>query len=139
MISFDSKDISLPDLDFKKIEAWLIEVASSYDKKIGSLNYLFCNDEEILRVNREFLRHDYYTDIITFDYSHKDRVAGDIFISVDTVRDNAEEMGVNYDEELIRVLVHGLLHLCGIDDKGAGQREIMEENENAALRLLTQL
>ena len=138
MISFDSKDISLPDLDFKKIEAWLIEVASSYDKKIGNLNYLFCNDEEILRVNREFLRHDYYTDIITFDYSHKDRVAGDIFISVDTVRDNAEEMGVTYDEELIRVIVHGLLHLCGIDDKGAGQREIMEENENAALRLLTQ-
>lgn len=139
MISFDSKDISLPDLDFKKIEAWLIEVASSYDKKIGSLNYLFCNDEEILRVNREFLRHDYYTDIITFDYSHKDRVSGDIFISVDTVRDNAEEMGVTYDEELIRVIVHGLLHLCGIDDKGAGQREIMEENENAALRLLTEL
>lgn len=123
----------MPDIDFGKIEKWLGEVAASHSRKIGNLNYLFCDDEEILRVNRQFLGHDYFTDIITFDYSHRDRVAGDLFISLDTVRSNAEDLGVEYDTELLRVIVHGLLHLCGIDDKGPGEREIMESNENAAL------
>lgn len=135
MVSFDSKNISLPLLDFKKIESWLREIAANFDLKISNLNYLFCNDQEILRVNREFLKHDYYTDIITFDYSYRDRVGGDIFISLDTVKSNAKDLGVTYDSELLRVIAHGLLHLCGIDDKGPGQREIMETNENKALEL----
>lgn len=126
----------MPDLDFMKIEVWLGEVASSFNKKIGNLNYLFCDDEEILRVNREFLRHDYYTDIITFDYSYKNRVGGDVFISLDTVRSNAKELNLSFKTELLRVIVHGLLHLCGIDDKGPGERKIMEENEDKALALL---
>lgn len=126
-------------LDFGKVEAWLGEVAASHGKRIGNVNYLFCDDEEILRVNREFLRHDYFTDIITFDYSRRDRIGGDIFISLDTVRSNAEDLGVAYDNELLRVIAHGVLHLCGIDDKGPGEREIMEANEDAALALWTEL
>ena len=131
--------MELPELDFGNVEAWLGEVAASHGKRIGNVNYLFCDDEEILRVNREFLRHDYFTDIITFDYSRRDRIGGDIFISLDTVRSNAEDLGVAYDNELLRVIAHGVLHLCGIDDKGPGEREIMEANEDAALALWTEL
>lgn len=133
MISFEVKDVDLPGLDFSKIRKWLDEIASGHDRSIGNINYLFCNDEEILRVNREFLHHDYYTDIITFDYSHKNRMSGDIFISLDTVRSNSEVMKVPYISELLRVMAHGLLHLCGIGDKGEGEREIMEAHENRAL------
>ena len=135
MISFETKNIEMPALDFAKVELWLNEVAAHHSKKIRNLNYLFCDDDEILRVNREFLHHDYFTDIITFDYSVKDRVGGDIFISVDTVRSNSEDLKVEYDMELLRVISHGLLHLCGIDDKGPGEREIMETHENEALKL----
>ena len=129
----------MPNLDFSKVDLWLGRIASRYNKKIGNLNYLFCDDEEILRVNKEFLQHDYFTDIITFDYSRKDKVGGDIFISLDTVRSNSEELSVAYDSELLRVIAHGLLHLCGIDDKGPGQREIMEKHENEALLMWDEL
>ena len=125
----------MPELDFAKVDVWLGEVAASHDRTIGNVNYLFCDDKEILRVNREFLHHDYFTDIITFDYSHKKRVGGDIFISLDTVASNAEELGQPYRRELLRVIAHGVLHLCGIDDKGPGEREIMEAAEEAALSL----
>ena len=135
MISFETKNIEMPALDLAKVELWLNEVAAHHSKKIRNLNYLFCDDDEILRVNREFLHHDYFTDIITFDYSVKDRVGGDIFISVDTVRSNSEDLKVEYDMEILRVISHGLLHLCGIDDKGPGEREIMETHENEALKL----
>ena len=94
------------------------------------------NDEKILEVNNEYLGHDYYTDVITFDYDEDDVINGDIVISLDTVRTNAEQFGKTYDDELHRVIIHGILHLCGINDKGPGEREIMEENENKALALL---
>ncbi|MCH5229114.1 MAG: rRNA maturation RNase YbeY [Muribaculaceae bacterium] len=139
MISFEIKNVSMPTLDFAKVEDWLGQVAALHNKKIGNLNYLFCDDEEILRVNKEFLNHDYFTDIITFDYSRRDRVGGDIFISLDTVKSNSELLKENYDTELLRVIVHGLLHLCGIDDKGEGQRAIMEHHENEALLLWNKL
>lgn len=135
MIVFETKNVGMPVLDLERVSGWLGEVAASHGKRIGNLNYLFCGDDEILRVNREFLHHDYYTDIITFDYSHRDRVGGDLFISLDTVRSNSVGLGVSFDNELLRVIVHGLLHLCGIGDKGPGEREIMEANENAALSL----
>lgn len=135
MITFVTKSIEMPVLDFSKTERWLNMVAALYDKKISNLNYIFCDDKEILRVNREFLNHDYFTDIITFDYSHKDRVGGDLFISLETVKSNSEELKTSYEEELRRVIVHGLLHLCGIDDKGEGEREIMENKENEALKM----
>lgn len=133
MIEFQTKDVAMPALDMRKVEIWLGEVAASHGRRIGNVNYLFCDDNEILRVNREFLGHDYFTDIITFDYSHRDRVGGDLFISLDTVASNAAGLGEDYDTELLRVIVHGVLHLCGIDDKGPGEREVMEAAENAAL------
>lgn len=135
MIEFETKDVEMPVLDFDKVDRWLGEVAASYSRRIGNVNYLFCDDKEILRVNREFLGHDYFTDIITFDYSHRDRVGGDIFISLDTVASNAEELKQDYGRELLRVIAHGVLHLCGIDDKGPGEREIMEAAEDKALSL----
>lgn len=135
MIIFETKEVAMPELDFARVERWLGEVAASHDRKIGNVNYLFCDDTEILRVNREFLGHDYFTDIITFDYSHKDRLSGDIFISLDTVASNASELRQESLTELLRVIAHGVLHLCGIDDKGPGEREIMEKAENEALKL----
>ncbi len=126
----------LPALNYDRLETWLEDVARSHGKLVGDLNYIFCDDEEILRVNRQFLDHDYYTDIITFDRTGRGVVRGDMYISLDTVRSNSEERGGDYDEELNRVIVHGLLHLCGINDKGPGEREIMERQEDDALRML---
>lgn len=139
MITFQSENVVMPDIDFNRIDVWLRQVASSYGKRITNLNYLFCDDEKILNVNRKFLDHDYFTDIITFDYSHGDKVGGDLFISLDTVFSNAEDIGEAPDKELLRVIVHGLLHLCGINDKGEGEREIMEAHENTALALLQKI
>ena len=135
IIEFESKNVELPSLDFEKLRRWLIDVARLHNKKVGRINYLFCDDAEILIVNRQFLDHDFFTDIITFDYSHKDMVSGDIVISLDTVKDNADKYSATYNSEILRVIVHGLLHLCGINDKGPGEREIMENNENMALSL----
>ena len=134
-ISFESKNVKLPEIDFDKVASWLMEVASLFEKKIVRLNYLFCDDEEILLTNNKFLGHDYYTDIITFDYCQGHRIGGDIIISLDTVKSNSEKFGVSYESELMRVIVHGLLHLCGVNDKGPGEREVMEEWENKALKL----
>lgn len=123
----------MPDLDFAEVGNWLEKVAASHGRLLGPLTYIFCDDPRILEVNREFLSHDYFTDIITFDYSRSRLVSGDMYISLDTVRSNAAGLGVSPDEELLRVIVHGLLHLCGINDKGPGEREIMEQHENEAL------
>ncbi len=109
---------------------------ASHNRFLGPVSYIFCDDERILEVNRQFLNHDYYTDIITFDYSRGRVVSGDLFISLDTVRSNAALVGATYDRELRRVIIHGILHLCGINDKGPGEREIMEKHENAALAML---
>ena len=135
MITFNSLSLPLPTLDLRTEEAWLRRVAAQHDRRLGEINYIFCNDEEILATNRQYLQHDYYTDIITFDYSAGTVLAGDLYISLDTVRTNAEMLGKNYDDELRRVLVHGVLHLVGINDKGPGEREIMEAAEDAALAL----
>ena len=100
---------------------------------------MFADDEKILEVNNEYLGHDYYTDIITFDYDEDDVLNGDLVISLDIVRSNAELFKKSYEDELNRVIIHGILHLCGINDKGPGEREIMEENENKALTLLKEM
>ena len=135
MIEFATQGVEMPEIDFRKISAWIEEVAASHSRRVGNLNYLFVNDEEILEANRQFVNHDYYTDIITFDYSHGDRIGGDIMISLETVASNAEKFGVPYFRELLRVIIHGVLHLVGINDKGPGEREIMEAAENEALSL----
>ena len=117
------------------ISAWIKQVAASYGRKVGEVGYLFVDDEKILEVNNEYLGHDYYTDIITFDYDEDDVINGDLVISLDTVKSNAELFGKPYEEELFRVIIHGILHLCGINDKGPGEREIMEAAENKALEM----
>lgn len=123
----------MPDVDAASIRKWVQAVAGNYGRRVGEIAYVFVDDEEILRVNRQFLQHDYYTDIITFDDSQGLVINGDLFISLDTVRSNAAGLGVTYDQELRRVIIHGILHLCGINDKGPGEREIMEDAENKAL------
>mgnify|MGYP002532394852 CR=1 FL=1 len=136
MIQWTSQDVQFPEIDRELVERWLETVAREHDRLLGPITYIFCSDPKILEVNLKFLSHDYFTDIITFDYTHGRRVSGDLFISLDTVRSNAEKFGAVYNEELHRVIVHGLLHLCGINDKGPGEREIMEAHENQALELL---
>ncbi|MCR5575336.1 MAG: rRNA maturation RNase YbeY [Bacteroidaceae bacterium] len=136
MITFQTEQIEMPAINQTKIREWVKAVAATYGKRVGEIAYFFCDDEKILEVNREYLQHDYYTDIITFDYCERNRLSGDLFISLDTVRSNAEMLGTDYDTELHRVIIHGVLHLCGINDKGPGEREIMEEAENKALMLL---
>lgn len=135
MIEFATQGVEMPKIDLRKISTWIEEVAASHSRRVGTLNYLFVNDDEILETNRQFVNHDYYTDIITFDYSHGDRISGDIMISLDTVATNADKFGVSYFRELLRVIIHGVLHLVGINDKGPGEREIMEAAENEALSL----
>lgn len=134
-----SRNVELPALNYPLLEKWLEAVAASHGRMVGTLSYMFCDDEEILRVNVEFLNHDYYTDIITFDNCRGKLLRGDMVISLDTVASNAQLQGATYDQELLRVIVHGVLHLCGIDDKGPGEREIMEHNENEALKLLQEI
>lgn len=135
-IDWNCKDVAMPAIDTALCERWIAAVVAAHDRICGPLVYMFCNDEEILRVNREFLNHDYYTDIITFDYSRGRMVSGDMVISLDTVASNAVMVGSTYDRELARVIIHGVLHLCGINDKGSGEREIMEAHEDAALAML---
>ncbi len=135
MIDFQTDGVEMPDLDVARVSRWIIAVAMTYDRKVRDVNYQFCDDETMLKANRQFVGHDYYTDIITFDYSRGDKIGGDILISLDTVRSNAEKFGVTFDRELLRVIIHGILHLCGIDDKGPGEREIMEAAEDKALSM----
>lgn len=135
MISYNVINVKMPNISRRLTSAWVKAVADTYGKRVGEVAYIFCDDEKILEVNREYLEHDYYTDIITFDYSEGNRIAGDLFISLDTVASNSELFGRPYEEELHRVIIHGILHLCGIKDKEPGEREQMEQAENQALEL----
>ena len=136
MITYNAEDISMPAIKKREMNAWIKAVAQKYGRRVGDIGYMFVSDEKILEVNRQYLGHDYYTDIITFDYDEGDRINGDIVISLDTVATNAEQYCKTYEDELHRVIIHGILHLCGINDKGPGEREIMEAAENEALAML---
>ena len=138
MITYNTDGVRMPAIKRRETTAWIRRVAATYGRKVGDVGYMFVNDEKILEVNNEYLGHDYYTDIITFDYDEGDTINGDLVISLDTVRTNAEKFDKDYDEELHRVIIHGILHLCGINDKGPGEREIMEAAENRALALLSE-
>ena len=133
MIRFGSDSIEMPALDERKIGRWIRAVAAEYGFAVGNINYIFCSDERELAVNREFLGHDYYTDVITFDYSTAGTLNGDIFISLDTVRSNAEMVGVAYEQELLRIIIHGVLHLTGQGDKTPETKVVMTEKEEEAL------
>ena len=139
MITYNTDGVKMPSIKKRENTAWVKAVAASYGKRVGEIAYIFVDDEKILEVNRQYLGHDYFTDIITFDYCEGDVISGDLFISLDTVRTNAEQVGATYEEELHRVIIHGILHLCGINDKGPGEREIMEAAEDKALALRSSL
>ena len=139
MITYQTDGVDMPDIQKRETTQWIKAVAQTYGKRVGDIAYIFCSDERILEVNRQYLQHDYYTDIITFDYCEGNRLSGDLFISLDTVRTNAQQFaGGDYARELHRVIIHGILHLCGLGDKGPGERELMEQAEDHALALLAQ-
>lgn len=129
----------LPELKQPVVRNWIRQVAALHGKSTGDVNFLFCDDEKILEVNNQYLQHDYFTDIITFDYSSGNLITGDIFISTDTVNTNAIQFGSEFDHELHRVMIHGVLHLCGYGDSTPAEKEKMTELENQALHLLTSL
>jgi len=138
-ITYHNEDIKMPAIKKQEVTRWIKQVAENHGKKTGDIAYIFCSDEKIIEVNRQYLEHDYYTDIITFDYTEGNKISGDLFISLDTVKTNAEKFSTDYNEELHRTIIHGILHLCGINDKKPGEREIMEQHENDALRMLSRL
>lgn len=136
MISYNTENVKMPVLRKREVNAWIRAVAAKYSKKVGEVAYIFCDDAKILEVNRQYLQHDYYTDIITFDYCEGNTLHGDIFISLDTVRSNAQEFGVSFNNELHRILIHGILHLCGQNDKAPADHKEMTRKENEALALI---
>ena len=123
----------MPALDERKVSRWIRSVAADYNFAVGNINYIFCSDERELEVNRQFLGHDYYTDVITFDYTSGKTLNGDIFISLDTVRSNAEMVGAPFEEELRRIIIHGILHLTGQGDKTPETKAQMTAKEEKAL------
>ena len=135
MISYSTVGVEMPQIDQPRVSAWVKKVAETYGMKVGDITFIFVSDEEILRINREYIHHDYYTDHIGFDYSNGSCIAGDIFVGVETVATNAVLVGDTYCRELHRVIVHGVLHLCGLEDKTPELRRQMEEAENKALAL----
>ena len=140
MISYQTEDTSFRFPSRRLTNRWIREIVTQAELRLGDLSIVFCSDPYILDVNRRFLGHDYYTDIITFDYCEDDVLSGDLIISVDTVRANAEEYGAaSFDEELHRVIIHGVLHLIGFDDHTPEDQAEMRRQENAALALLKTL
>jgi probable rRNA maturation factor len=133
MIQYISEEVESPSIPKQKVNVWIKSTAAEYEKKVGDIAFIFCTDERILKVNKQYLEHEYYTDIITFDYSEGTIISGDIFISIDTVKSNAKEFNVSFEDELYRIIIHGILHLCGHEDTSPVLRLQMTEKENRAL------
>ncbi|MCR5696940.1 MAG: rRNA maturation RNase YbeY [Marinilabiliaceae bacterium] len=136
MINFYEEDIKSHLRNRRVIKQWIKDIISSYNYTTGNISYIFCSDDYLLNINRQYLSHDYYTDVITFDYDENNIVSGDIFISVDTVKSNSEQYSVSYNCELYRVIIHGVLHLCGLKDKTPADAKIMREAEEKSLQIL---
>ncbi len=135
-IYFFSENIEMPSIDRKQIKIWVKEVGLVHSKYLGEINYIFTSEENILKVNQDYLQHDYYTDVITFDYSEGRKISGDIYISTETVKTNAQKYNQDYTTELNRVIIHGVLHLIGFKDKMLEEEQEMRIQENKALILL---
>lgn len=135
MISFQNQSISFRLKDKTRLKAWIKTVTEKEKHRLGDINYIFCSDDELLEINIQHLNHNTYTDIITFDYTEGDKISGDIFISIDRVEENAKKFKVSFEEELHRVMIHGILHLCGYKDKSKADAELMRKKENGALKL----
>ena len=136
MISYHLEGVEKPKICTRRTSKWVKDVAEKHGKIVGEIAYIFCSDEYIIDVNRKFLNHDYYTDVITFDYSEGKKISGDIFISLDTVKTNAEAFNQDYYNELERIIIHGILHLCGFKDKEPIDKEEMTYQEDEAIKLL---
>ena len=136
MITYNTINVEMPNIVEAEVSAWVKSTAATYNKVVGDINYIFVDDETMLDINRRFIGHDYYTDHIGFDYSEDDALSGDIYISLDTVKTNAELYQVTPEEELHRIIIHGLLHLCGFRDKTDEERELMKQAEDKALKAL---
>lgn len=137
MIRFTTQDVEMPAFDQRRVQQWIRSVAADYGFTVGDITYVFTDDEGELRVNQQFLGHDYYTDVITFDYSSQNVISGDIFISLDMIKHNAEQVGTIFVDELMRIMIHGVLHLTGQGDKTPESKAVMTEKENLALAKLT--
>ena len=135
-ITFQAENIDFPKIKKRATTKWMESVINKYGKQIGDICYIFCNDEKILKINRQFLNHDFYTDIIAFDYSDENKISVDIFISLETVLSNSQQYQTSFDEELHRVMIHGILHLCGLRDKSEDEIKEMRKAEEEALRML---
>ncbi|PKP08572.1 MAG: rRNA maturation RNase YbeY [Bacteroidetes bacterium HGW-Bacteroidetes-4] len=135
MIDFFCEEVSCPDLVLDKVANWLNATVESNNKMAGDIAIIFCSDAYLLSMNKQYLNHDYFTDIITFDYSEGSMVSGDLFISIDTVNHNAKKFGVTFEQELLRVVIHGVLHLLGFNDKTNEEQKIMRENEERSLKI----
>ena len=136
-IRYETLDIPFPKaIRRKETKVWMKQILAQYPKRVGAIVCVFCSDAEILRINNQYLQHDYYTDILTFDYSENNVLSGDLFISLETVKSNAEKYGTDYMEEIYRVMAHGILHLCGFDDKTPEDKKRMQQKEDEVLRFL---
>lgn len=139
MIDFLTEDIDSPSINEELLKKWISKIIKNKDYNVGAISIIFCSDEYIIEQNRQFLNHDYYTDIITFDYCENRNISGDLLISLDTVRSNSEQYKTNFTEELHRVIIHGILHLLGFDDKTPESRSIMRKEEDKSLAILQTL
>lgn len=135
MISFYFEDYKEFDLEKDKISSWIERVVGQEDWILGELSFIFCSDNYLLNMNREHLNHNYYTDVITFDYTKGNVIAGDVFISIDRVIDNAKQFNQSFDKELLRIIIHGVLHLLGFKDKSEDEKLIMTSKEDESLKL----
>lgn len=129
-MNFFSEEISFKPKNSLKLKSWIKDVAKEEGYQVGTLNYVFCNDDYILETNRQYLQHDYFTDIITFDYTERRKISGDLVVSIDTVKSNSEKLGVTFNSELCRVIIHGVLHLCGYKDKTDKEEVVMRQKED---------
>ena len=135
-INYCSEDVSSPKIQKRKISGWIKETITSEEKTPGDISFIFCSDEYLLKVNKQYLDHDYFTDIITFDYVEDNVISGDIFISCDRVKENAIEFKTGFENELSRIIIHGVLHLLGFKDKNKKDKLLMTQKEDFYLNVL---
>ena len=139
VISFNNIDVSYVQKNKRQIRVWLKTVIENEQSKIWNIDYNFCSDKHLIKINKKYLNHDDYTDIITFDLSDGNEILGDIYISIDRVKENARKIRVNFSDEILRIIVHGVLHLCGYKDKSKKAAAIMRNKENHYLSLLKEI
>ena len=135
-INFSNDNIVFNLKQKTKLKLWIASVVKKEKREIATLNYSFTSDESLLKINIDYLKHNTYTDIITFNYNEEKRISGDIFISIERVKENAKKFNVSFEEELHRVMIHGVLHMCGYKDKSKADSDLMRKKENQSLKLL---